>query len=271
MHCIENTYIRQTCFMHVCLSFNQITERTDSLMNSKSKKVSAIVGASLLVAGSGIAYIVSNDSLDANNTPDKHKSSEDSSQKSTSSLKIKNNGNIDAQKLSDYIVVKGDSTMSLAKRFNVTRSSLLKKFNLSKDDKLIPGVKMKDQANKIHEKADQSSSSASQVSSSDTNTPMTTDESTSVTASSEEIAPQSTPQVQTPQPAPAVPTTAQPVVQQAPPAPTPAPAPVQQAPAPVEQAPAPVQQAPAPAPSAPSSDPNSTNIGSASDIMNSLG
>ena len=246
-------------------------------MASKSKKVSAIVGASLLVAGSGIAYMVSNDSSDANNTPDKHTTSEDSSQKSTSSLKIKNNSNIDAQKLSDYIVVKGDSTMSLAKRFNVTRSSLLQKFNLSKDDKLIPGVKMKDQANKIHEKAHQSSSSTSQVSSSDTNTPVTTDETSSVTTSSEQIEEQSTPQVQTPQPAPAVPTPAQPVVPQqapvtqAPVQEAPAPAPVQQAPAPVpvEQAPAPAQRPTAP--SAPTTDPKSTNLGSASDIMNSLG
>lgn len=252
-------------------------------MASKSKKVSAIIGTSILVAGSGIAYVTSHNSSNTNKEPDEHATDKDSSQKSISSLKIKTNRNVDAQKLSNYIVVKGDSTMSLAKRFNVTESSLLKKFNLSKNDKLIPGVKMKDQANKIHEKmqASSSSSSVSQVSSSDTNTAVTTDDSTSGTASSEQIVEQSTPQVQTPQPAPAVPTPAQPVVpQQAPvkqapvqeaPAPTPAPTPTPApAPAPVQQAPAPtpVQK---PAPSAPSSDPNSTNIGNASDIMNSLG
>lgn len=250
-------------------------------MASKSKKVSAIIGTSILVAGSGIAYMTSHNSSNTNKEPDEHATDKDSSQKSISSLKIKTNRNVDAQKLSNYIVVKGDSTMSLAKRFNVTESSLLKKFNLSKNDKLIPGVKMKDQANKIHEKmqasSSSSSSSVSQVSSSDTNTPVTTDETTSVTTSSEQIEEQSTPQVQTPQPAPAVPTPAQPVVpqqapvKQAPVQETPAPAPVQQAPAPVpvEQAPAPAQRPTAP--SAPSSDPNSTNIGSASDIMNSLG
>ena len=249
-------------------------------MASKSKKVSAIIGTSILVAGSGIAYMTSHNSSNTNKEPDEHATDKDSSQKSISSLKIKTNRNVDAQKLSNYIVVKGDSTMSLAKRFNVTESSLLKKFNLSKNDKLIPGVKMKDQANKIHEKmqaSSSSSSSVSQVSSSDTNTAVTTDDSTSGTASSEQIVEQSTPQVQTPQPAPAVPTPAQPVVpqqapvKQAPVQETPAPAPVQQAPAPVpvEQTPAPAQRPTAP--STPSSDPNSTNIGSASDIMNSLG
>lgn len=101
--------------------------------------------------------MISYDSSDTNKASDRHAIGEDSSEKSISSLKIKTYSNIDAQKLSDYIVVKGDSTMSLAKRFNVTGSSLLQKFNFSKDDKLIPGVKMKDQANKIHKKAHQSS------------------------------------------------------------------------------------------------------------------
>lgn len=101
--------------------------------------------------------MISHDSSDTNKASAGHARDKDSSQESISLLKIKTYSNIDAKKLSDYTVVKGDSTISLAKRFNVTESSLLQKFNLSKNDKLIPGVKMKDQANKIHKKGHQSS------------------------------------------------------------------------------------------------------------------
>lgn len=228
-------------------------------MAPKSKKITAITSASVLLIGVGIASISSHKS-DADTAPS-HSKKKSHHDKKSISVKSKKISKLDSKKLPKYIVIKGDSIDSIAKHFDVAPDDLAKKFNIPRNAKLIVGKTLAEQQKAIQDvsSASNTSSSASKVSSSAAavSTPQTTPETGSSDTSQAPVqtpAPAPTPQPTAPQPAPT-------------PAPQPAPRPV---PVPTPQpAPAP-QPAPRPNP-APSKDPNSTDIGGASDVINGLG
>lgn len=239
-------------------------KRKDIHMTPKSKKITAITSASVLLIGVGVASISSHKS-DADTSPP-HSKKKSHHDKKSISVKSKKISKLDSKKLPKYIVIKGDSIDSIAKHFDVAPNDLAKKFNIPRNAKLIVGKTLAEQQKAIQDasSASNASSNASKVSSSAAavSTPQTTPETGSSDTSQEPV--------QTPAPTPAPtpqPTAPQPAAPHHTPAPAPAPQPV---PRPVP-APQPTPQ-PTPRPNpAPSKDPNSTDIGGASDVINGLG
>lgn len=226
-------------------------------MTPKSKKITAVASASVLLVGVAVAS-VSYHKSDADTSPSHSKKALHHDKKSIS-VKSKKTLKLDSKKLPNYIVIKGDSIDSIAKHFDVTPNDLAKKFNIPRNAKLIVGKTLAEQQKAIQDAASASNTSSSASKASSSAAPASTSQTTPQTGSSNTAqAPVQTP---APTPAPAPQTTTPQPTPRSTPAPQPAPRPV----------PAP-QPAPAPRPNpAPSKDPNSTDIGGASDVINGLG